>query len=73
MKKTLVALAMAGTLALLLALGAARPGQADATVGKPAPTFSVQDTNGKPVDLAKLKGKYVVLEWWNPECPSVKG
>lgn len=48
------------------------PAEADAVVGKPAPTFSVKDTNGKPVDLASLKGKYVVLEWWNYLCPVVQ-
>ena len=41
-------------------------------VGQPAPAFSVKDTNGKTVSLADLKGKTVVLEWSNHECPFVK-
>lgn len=41
-------------------------------VGQPAPAFSVRDTNGKTVSLADLKGKTVVLEWSNHECPFVK-
>lgn len=40
-------------------------------IGKPAPEFTATDTNGKPVVLADLKGKTVVLEWTNHECPFV--
>jgi peroxiredoxin len=42
------------------------------TPGTPAPAFTATDQDGKPVDLASLKGKIVVLEWTNPECPFVK-
>ena len=42
-----------------------------ATVGQPAPAFTVQDSSGKPVSLADFKGKHVVLEWVNPGCPYV--
>lgn len=41
-------------------------------VGQPAPAFSAKDTNGKTVSLADLKGKTVVLEWTNHDCPFVK-
>src|SRR3954464_12067228 len=41
-------------------------------VGSTAPDFSAPDTKGKTQSLAKYKGKYVVLEWFNPECPFVK-
>lgn len=41
-------------------------------VGQPAPAFSVKDSNGKTVSLADLKGKTVVLEWSNHDCPFVK-
>jgi peroxiredoxin len=41
-------------------------------VGTAAPDFSVPDTNGKTQSLSEYKGKYVVLEWFNPECPFVK-
>jgi peroxiredoxin len=40
--------------------------------GQAAPAFSVTDVAGKPVALADYKGKYVVLEWTNPECPFVR-
>jgi len=45
---------------------------ATAEVGKPAPDFSATDINGKAVRLSDFKGKAVVLEWVNPECPFVK-
>jgi len=41
-------------------------------VGAAAPSFSVADTKGKTHSLADYKGKWVVLEWFNPECPFVK-
>ncbi|MBN8504350.1 MAG: thioredoxin family protein [Burkholderiales bacterium] len=43
-----------------------------ATVGQPAPAFTVADTSGKAVNLADFKGKTVVLEWTNPGCPFVQ-
>ncbi len=42
-----------------------------ATVGEPAPAFALTDLNGKTHQLADFKGKTVVLEWVNPECPFV--
>jgi peroxiredoxin len=53
------------------ALGAALPVLA-ATAGHPAPNFTLTDTQGKSVQLADFKGKYVVLEWTNPGCPFVR-
>ena len=43
-----------------------------AKVGEAAPDFSVIDSQGKIEKLSDFKGKYVVLEWHNPECPYVK-
>jgi len=43
-----------------------------AELGKPAPSFTLQDETGKPVSLDTFKGKVVVLEWFNPDCPFVK-
>lgn len=45
---------------------------AAATVGQPAPDFSVVDSNGKMHKLSDYKGKFVVLEWHNQGCPYVK-
>src|SRR6266581_3732133 len=41
-------------------------------VGSAAPDFSLADSNGKTHSLSQYKSKYVVLEWFNPECPFVK-
>ncbi len=40
--------------------------------GTAAPEFSVADANGKTVKLSDYKGRFVVLEWTNPECPFVR-
>jgi len=58
-------------LALALAFAAAATAHA-ATVGTPAPEFTAADLQGKPVKLSDHRGKYVVLEWTNPECPYVR-
>ena len=59
-------LTLAGCVALALALPViAAPGAA-------APDFTISDTAGKPVRLADYRGKFVVLEWTNPECPFVR-
>jgi len=60
---------------LLLAavLAAATPSVlANAVVGQPAPDFSVPDSQGRTQTLSAYKGKTVVLEWNNPECPFVR-
>ncbi len=41
-------------------------------VGAPAPGFSLNDSKGKTHSLGDFKGKYVVLEWFNPGCPFVQ-
>jgi peroxiredoxin len=46
---------------------------ADTTVvGAPAPEFTIKDAHGNPHSLSQYKGKNVVLEWFNPDCPFVK-
>jgi peroxiredoxin len=41
-------------------------------VGSTAPDFSLTDSKGKTQTVSQYKGKYVVLEWFNPDCPFVK-
>lgn len=41
-------------------------------VGTTAPDFSVTDSKGKTQTVSQYKGKYVVLEWFNPKCPFVQ-
>jgi peroxiredoxin len=38
----------------------------------PAPSFTALGSDGKQYSTESLKGKYVVLEWWNKDCPFVK-
>jgi peroxiredoxin len=54
---------------LALSAGAALAG---VEVGQPAPDFNLPDTNGQAHRLSEYKGKYVVLEWYNPDCPFVR-
>jgi len=42
-----------------------------AVVGKAAPDFTLKDLDGNDVTLSGFKGKKVVLEWTNHECPFV--
>ncbi len=65
-RSAVAALAFAG-LALQAPAALAAP-----EVGKPAPAFAATDIDGRPVNLAKLRGKTVVLEWTNNECPYVE-
>lgn len=44
---------------------------AAAEVGKAAPDFALKDLDGKVHKLSDYKGKTVVLEWYNPDCPFV--
>ena len=52
-------------------ISTANPG-AQARIGGQAPTFTLTDSNGKSVSLADFKGKTVVLEWTNHDCPYVR-
>ena len=45
---------------------------APASTGAPAPAFTINDTAGRSVSLADYRGRFVVLEWTNPECPFVQ-
>lgn len=45
---------------------------ADAKVGSPAPDFAVTDASGQMRKLSDYKGKNVILEWYNKDCPYVK-
>ena len=50
----------------------AYPAFADVATGNPAPDFTLTDTQGQSVSLSDHKGKYVVLEWVNYDCPFVQ-
>lgn len=61
MKKAITILA-AVVLTATLAFG-------EAVVGKPAPDFEAKDINGKTHRLSDFKGKIVVIEAYNMDCP----
>ncbi len=48
------------------------PDLANPVVGQPAPNFTLADANGRSVSLSDFRGRTVVLEWNNPECPFVR-
>ncbi len=58
--------------AAMLAGGGATAQGAGAVVGQAAPNFSLPDADGKARSLSQYRGKTVVLEWTNHECPYVK-
>jgi len=57
---------------LLAALILPALAHASASVDAPAPAFTAQAADGRTVNLADFKGKTVVLEWTNHDCPYVK-
>ncbi|OAI28785.1 MULTISPECIES: redoxin domain-containing protein [Methylomonas] len=56
-----------GALCCLAAAANAEP-----VVGQPAPTFTAAAAEGGNLNLADLRGKTVILEWTNHECPFVQ-
>ena len=58
--------------ALVAASLAVAPAMAAPQIGQPAPNFRLADVNGRAVSLSDFRGKTVVLEWNNPECPFVR-
>ena len=62
---------MLGSAALALTPGAVLA-TTSPDLGKPAPLFTAVDSNGKSWSLADLKGKVVVLETTNHDCPYVR-
>jgi peroxiredoxin len=67
-RRTLACAAFAGA----IMAGGASAVLAQAQPGKPAPEFALQDSTGKTVKLSDFKGKTVVLEWTNQDCPYVR-
>ena len=45
---------------------------ARAAINKEAPDFTLTDITGKAHKLSQYRGKYVILEWTNPDCPFVR-
>ena len=69
---TRIARQLTFTVVAAVALGAValpQAAQSVLAVGQTAPAFELQDLDGKTVSLAAFRGKTVVLEWINPNCP----
>jgi len=39
-------------------------------VGNEAPDIKINDKNGKPIQLSSLRGKVVLLKFWDSHCPT---
>src|SRR5882672_10411655 len=63
MRQLIVGLCMVGMVA---GLACAAP-----EIGKPAPDFTGTGSDGKAYHLADYRGKFVVLEWYNKDCPFI--
>ncbi len=63
--KRIIGLAMAAT-AMMATIAVAAP-----KTGAPAPAFTVAASDGKTYSLSDFKGKPVILEWTNDQCPFV--
>ncbi|MBD2775571.1 thioredoxin family protein [Iningainema tapete] len=87
MKKQLLGIAVVGAIAVGASVGSSlnlesisnaqtvsntKIAAAPLRVGQPAPDFTGVDSNGKSHRLSDFKGKVVVLEWTNHQCPFVK-
>lgn len=59
-------------IALILGLVFTIPAFAAVQTGAAAPDVTFTDINGTQHKISDFKGKTVVLEWNNPECPFVK-
>jgi peroxiredoxin len=62
----------AATFAAVAVVAPRRSAASAATVGAPAPTFSLASSTGPTISLADQRGKIVVLEWTNHDCPYVR-
>ncbi len=56
-------------IAVMIMAGAA---QAAVQIGADAPNFVLKDSQNVEHSLADFKGKIVVLEWFNKDCPYIK-
>jgi cytochrome c biogenesis protein CcmG/thiol:disulfide interchange protein DsbE len=58
---------------VLVLAGACKKVAPSTAAGQPAPAFAAQDLDGKPVALADLHGKVVVLNEWATWCEPCRG
>jgi hypothetical protein len=63
---------ISGIFLLTLFMAISTAANARVSVGQPAPDFTAVDSNGKQHRLSDFKGKTLVLEWTNHDCPYVR-
>jgi len=59
-------------LLLFLVMGSGHAFSRSASLDESAPDFTLTASNGKQYSLSDFKGKWVVLEWVNFQCPFVR-
>jgi peroxiredoxin len=63
-----------GLTAFWLTLAIIQPADSSGpAIGAPAPAFSNRGADDRTYSLDGLKGKWIVLEWYNPSCPFTRG
>jgi peroxiredoxin len=73
-RKTLSTLVLGlAVIAFAAATGTADETKKTAAIGEPAPSWTLKDTKGNSHSLADFKGKTIVIEWTNPDCPYIVG
>ncbi len=69
--RNIIFAALCGGALLGLTVSAENTAPSLATVGQPAPNFTLPGSDGKTHSLSDYAGKFIVLEWTNPNCPFV--
>ena len=69
-KKALLTIAASIVAVVFISAFTFVPGEVE--VGKAVPAFSLKGIDGKTYSISDFKGKVVVLEWTNPNCPYVQ-
>ena len=63
---------LTGAATLMIAVALAGAAASAPQIGAPAPTFTAADTKGQTHSLGDFRGKTVILEWTNHDCPYVR-
>src|SRR5258706_2551734 len=61
--------ALLALVAVCLAAFLRESGQAIPVIGQPMPNFDLEADGGRPIRLADLRGKVVVVNFWATWCP----
>jgi peroxiredoxin len=67
-----VLVAALAVVASAVARGQGDSGAPGAKLGREAPSFTLIDTQGQERSLSDYKGRIIVLEWFNTDCPFVQ-